>query len=311
MSNNDYLWDRSGDPDPEIEKLENLLAPLAYRPGRQFRERRYWPAVAGIAATVVLTAGAVWMATRPQGPAWQIVSLEGTPQHQRMSRGGTVQTDSASRLRLELSTFGQVEVEPNTRLKLLVTKHDEQRMDLVQGKIHALIWAPPHQFYVATPSSVTVDLGCSYSLEVDKTGNGTVRVDFGWVAFDDHGKESFIPAHAMCVTRPGKGPGIPYYEDAPPALRQAVGTFDTTADLSTVPIILANARQKDAVTVWHLLRRVPVAARGTVYDKFVQLVQVPANVTRDQAVAGDQRAVDALWDALGLGDIQFWRQWKR
>jgi hypothetical protein len=316
MSNNDYLWDRSGDPDPEIERLENLLAPLAYRPGRQFRQRRYWPVAAGIAATVVLTAGAVWMATRPQGPSWNVVALEGAPQRhstkqQNMSRGGTVETGAASRLRLELAGFGQVDVEPNTRLKLLVTKHDEQRMDLAQGKIHALIWAPPHQFYVNTPSAVTVDLGCSYTLKVDNTGNGTVRVDYGWVAFDDHGKESFIPAQAVCITRPGKGPGIPYYEDAPLALREAVDRFDTTADLSTMPAILGEARPRDAMTVWHLLRRVPAEDRGPVYDRLVHLMQVPENVTRDQVVAGDRKAIDALWDALGLGDIQFWRQWKR
>ena len=115
----------------------------------------------------------------------------------------------------------------------------------------------------------------------------------------------------MCITRPGKGPGVPYYEDAPPTLRQAVGTFDTTADLSTLPIILGDARARDAVTVWHLLRRVPVQDRSTVYDRLAQLIEVPGNITRDQVVAGDQGAVDALWNALGLGDIQWWRQWKR
>jgi hypothetical protein len=29
---NDYLWDRSGEPDPELEQLENLLRPLRYAP---------------------------------------------------------------------------------------------------------------------------------------------------------------------------------------------------------------------------------------------------------------------------------------
>lgn len=311
MSINDYLWDRSGDPDPDIERLENLLSPLAYRPGRKFRQHRYRPVAAGVAATVLLTAGAVWIATRPQGPSWRVVALEGSPKQQKMPRGGTVETGAASRLRLQLDDFGQVDVGPNTRLKLLVTKQDEQRMELAQGKIHALIWAPPHQFYVNTPSAVTVDLGCSYTLEVDKTGNGTVRVDYGWVAFDDHGKESFIPAQAMCITRPGKGPGIPYYEDAGLALREAVNSFDTHADLSTLPVILNDARHRDAMTVWHLLRRVPMQDRGAVYDRLARLMQVPENVTREQVVAGNQQAIDALWDSLGLGDIQFWRQWKR
>ena len=28
----DYLWDRSGDPDEEVQKLEQALSPLRYQP---------------------------------------------------------------------------------------------------------------------------------------------------------------------------------------------------------------------------------------------------------------------------------------
>lgn len=308
----DYLWDRSGPPDPEVERLEDLLAPLRYRPERRFRAPlRKLPVAAGIAAAVSLLAGAVWFAYRPHGPSWQVVAVEGLARQQRVSRGGTVETGAASRLRLELDTFGHVDVEPNTKLKLLVTKQDEQRMDMPYGKIHAQIWAPPHQFYVHTPSAVTVDLGCEYTLQVDKAGDSTVKVDFGWVAFEDQGKESFIPAHAVCVTRPGKGPGIPYYEDAGAGLRSAVERFDSTGDATAAGAILADARPRDAITVWHLLRRVPAQERGAVYDRLAELIRVPAGVSRARVLAGDRQATDALWDALGLGDVEWWRQWKR
>jgi len=29
--NEDYLWDKSGEPDPEVQRLENLLAPLGHK----------------------------------------------------------------------------------------------------------------------------------------------------------------------------------------------------------------------------------------------------------------------------------------
>ena len=314
--NDDYLWDKSGDPDPEIQRFEALLAPLAYRPGRQFRQpRRRWPIMIAIAATVTIVAGAawIWMTRRqPAGPSWQVMAMDGSQRLQKFSRGGTVETDSTSRLRLDLDTFGRVELEPNTRMKLLVTKDDEQRMSLAHGKIHALIWAPPGQFYVNTPSSVTIDLGCSYTLEVDQiTGNGALKVDFGWVAFEDHGRESFIPAHAECVTRRGRGPGIPYYEDASPALRLAVDRFDTTDDPQSVPPILAASRERDALTVWHLLKRVPARNRAEVFDRLARLVEVPEKVKRDRVLAGDPTAYDDLWDSLGLGDTKWWRMWKR
>ena len=314
MKPDDYLWDRTGQPDPEIEHLERLLAPLAYQPRRYARGpiRRRLLLTAAIAAALVVAMTTIWSARRrPHGPSWQVIALQGTRKQQRISRGGTIETDATSRLRLELDTFGHVVVEPGSRVRLLVTKPDEQRMSLIQGKIHAEIWAPPHQFYVNTPSAVTVDLGCSYSLEVDKAGVSTVHVDFGWVAFEDKGRESFIPADAACVTRPGKGPGIPFYEDAPEELRAAIREFDSTGRSDAIPKILQAARAKDALTVWHLLRRVPSQDRGVVYDRLAQLIQIPSTVTRHQALAANPAAIDRLWDALGLGDTAWWRMWKR
>src|SRR2546425_1786152 len=60
---NDYLWDRSGEPDEEIQKLEEILAPLGYQPKpleipasiRPAHRRRFFPALA-IAATITLMA---------------------------------------------------------------------------------------------------------------------------------------------------------------------------------------------------------------------------------------------------------------
>ena len=67
--NEDYLWDKSGEPDPEIQQLEEILKPLRYEPQSLVipanlaiqRRRRYFPALA-IAATVLLAlvAAGVW-----------------------------------------------------------------------------------------------------------------------------------------------------------------------------------------------------------------------------------------------------------
>jgi hypothetical protein len=80
--------------------------------------------------------------------------------------------------------------------------------------MQAFIWAPPRQFYVDTPSAVAVDLGCAYTLEVGDDGQGLLSVVGGWVAFEWQGRETFVPAMAMCVTRPRLGPGTPYFSDA-------------------------------------------------------------------------------------------------
>jgi hypothetical protein len=59
----DYLWDRSGEPDPEIEELERLLGTLRYQPRpldipaglAPGRKRTSFPHFLAIAATILMT----------------------------------------------------------------------------------------------------------------------------------------------------------------------------------------------------------------------------------------------------------------
>lgn len=74
--NDDYLWDKSGEPDPEIQKLEEMLGTLRYQPqALKLPRRRNYLALLAVAATVVmaLLAGAVW--TQIQRPEPTIPSI--------------------------------------------------------------------------------------------------------------------------------------------------------------------------------------------------------------------------------------------
>jgi hypothetical protein len=140
--------------------------------------------------------------------------------------GGSLETDGASRARVRVGLIGFVDVEPNSRLRLLAAELADHRLALERGRIRARIWAPPKLFYVQTPSALAVDLGCIYTLEVDDSGAGALRVQRGWVAFEQEGRESFVPEGAMCVTRPGVGPGTPVYESATAELQNALQKID-------------------------------------------------------------------------------------
>ncbi|HEV2884831.1 MAG TPA: hypothetical protein VGW36_08235 [Pyrinomonadaceae bacterium] len=73
--NDDYLWDRSGEPDPEVQRLEEVLSTLRYQPRpleipstlQVGRRRQFFPLLA-IAATVafaVIGLG-VWLGLRQE-----------------------------------------------------------------------------------------------------------------------------------------------------------------------------------------------------------------------------------------------------
>ncbi len=341
----DYLWDRSGEPDPEIQNLEALLGKFRQeRPAPVFPEivperrwtsfpqrMRLFPALATAAAalTAILVATFLIYGRKPVPTVvagWDVSRMEGSPrigrksisgiEGSRLGVGQILETDSQSRAHLQANDTGQIEVEPSSRLRLLIMAAGLKRIALDHGTIHAYIWAPAGQFVVDTPSAMTVDLGCSYTLQVDDSGAGLVRTSLGWVGFKLNGHESFIPAGAACATKPKIGPGTPYFEDANTAFRSALARFDfedkgpqqRSADLT---IVLRESRKQDALTLWHLLARVDESQRGLVYDRLTGLAPAPASVNREGVLRLDQPMLDLWWNALGFDDISVWRQWER
>ena len=234
--NDDYLWDGSGEPDPEIQKLEKTLAKFRHEgQAPEFPEiaatqqprlwQRFVPwrwsfglAAAAAAATILFIAafGILEWSQKPNttsGSGWDVERLAGTPRVEsnafgknvgvsKLGVGQTLVTDGRSKANISIADIGTVNVEPNTRLRLIAGGNGHNRLALDRGTIHAYIWALPGVFTVDTPSATAVDLGCSYTLQVDDSGAGLLRTRLGWVGFKLDGHEAFIPAGAVCATRP-------------------------------------------------------------------------------------------------------------
>ncbi len=343
----DYLWDGSGEPDPEVQKLEKTLGRYRHnQPAPQFDQIAETPKVKrpwnffdlsweyqlGAVAASLLLAVTVFLfmrqrSTRNLGPSWEVARLEGAPRvgwHSlgeksgpgKLRIGQTLVTDSSSRASITLDETGRVEVDPGSRLRLVTNGPGRKRLSLERGTIHAVIWAPPGEFVVDTPSAVAVDLGCVYTLHVDDSGSGLLRTTMGWVGFKLNGHESFIPAGAICRTRPKIGPGTPYMEDASASFRDALSRFDfeshTPAERNALlGILLVDARKNDALTLWHLLSRVSDADRPGLYDRLASLAPPPEGVTREGILRLDRQMLDAWWSSFGFGDVHLWRTYER
>ena len=338
----DYLWDGSGPPDPEIQQLEGLLAQYGHD-GRPLtvpeelplaKRRRQQLAIRFAAAAVILVAvGSLAYLTYKSSRVseaqvvWECVAVSGNPQigsrtivkestGAKFRVGQTLVTDAGSRASIWQEDLGEIQVEPNSRVRLVQSGVDRKRIQLERGTIHAAIWAPPTEFVVDTPSATAVDLGCAYTLQVNADGSGTLRTTLGWVGFHLNGRDSFIPAGAMCLTRLGVGPDTPYFEDASAQFREALQAFDASEPGSDkreeqLTIVLGQARAKDALTLWHLLSRTSGAEREHVYDRLAVLVPPPHGVTRDGVLSLNRQMLDGYWDELGLGRISVWRMWEQ
>jgi hypothetical protein len=316
--NDDYLWDRSGPPDPEIERLERTLAPLRYRHRADLFEARHlpagrWWAIAAAAMVVAAAVGLEMRAPVASATSWQVDSVRGQASlgsrqaavAMSLRAGQTVRTGADTEIGFRAEQYGTMSIGPDSELRATT----DRRLELQRGLLHAYIWAPPRQFVVDTPSARAVDLGCEYTIEVDTAGDGLLRVSLGWVAFQNGGQEAFIPEGAACVTRKRQGPGIPFYEDASEALRRSLAAFEQGHDAALGDILTA-ARPRDGITLWHLLTRVAERDRGRVFDRFAELVTLPKEVRRDAVVRRDAQAIDLCWNALNLENTDWWRGWE-
>jgi ferric-dicitrate binding protein FerR (iron transport regulator) len=318
----DYLWDRSGDPDLEVVRLERALGRLRheegdFRPHERARPRRArWLAAAAVPIAAAAAIVLMWRAQDGQrepenvsvgarSPGLSVVPLTGSPTVEQAALAAGSQfrpgqwlvTDATSRARIELGDIGEVRVGPDSRVRLVGSGPEQQRLELRRGSLHALVTAPPRLFLVDLPSATAVDLGCEYELTVDPSGAGVLAVRTGEVSLEGHGRASLVPAGSVCETRPGRGPGTPYREDAPGALVGALRRFDFEGgDAAALDTVLAAARARDTITLWHLAERAGAGDRGRVLARLAALAPPPPGVDIDDPASLDHAALEA-WRA--------------
>lgn len=300
-----------------LENLPLVAAPeqlwesieLAFQSHREHKPRQLARRRLAVAAALALALIGVvyWGLSHMAEVRWEVVRLAGMPvvglkpveAIARIRAGEWIETDAGSRATVKIGQIGSVEVEPNTRVRVLVARPAEHRLALARGEIRAKISAPPRLFFVDTAAGTAVDLGCEYALEVDPDGVGQLQVTKGWVLFQWKGLESLVPAGASCRTRPLAGPGIPYFDDAPESVKQALErfAFEKGGD-NDLGVILADARVRDTLSLWHLLSRVDADDRGQVYDRMAALTRVPVGVTREQALQLDSQTLQRWREEL-------------
>ena len=321
-------------PDDLWNKLEARLdnQPVSGKVSDDQRPRftawLFRPLPVAIAAVLFVAVGitALWIYRQESRPSWEVARLLGSPtignsrigQTGQLGVGEWLETDNASRAKISVASIGQVEIDPNTRVRLLETRLTEHRLELARGRMSAHIWAPPRLFFVDTPSAVAADLGCAYTLEVDDAGASLLRVTSGWVALQLRDRESVVPAGAACATRPGIGPGTPYFEDASQTFRTALTKLDFESDISSgsdispLKQVLTESRVRDTLTLWHLLYRVNESDRVLVYERLAALAPPPNGVTREGVLSLDETML-RLWkgelDSIWTGDSSLRKGW--
>ena len=300
---------------PQIQAQLPERQPSAHHPSksRKWRAPALLAAVGSMAALLVLF---VLSRSQPPGSEWRVRPVSGAPLVDAailddvapIAREQWLTTDARSSAKLDVGAIGELHIEPNSRLHILETKTTEHRVELTEGTLHALIWAPPRLFFVETPSATAIDLGCAYTLSVDEEGASILEVTAGYVEMNLGNRIAVIPAGYRNKSLPGVGPGTPYSTDASAAFQKALDIIDfqqpTHAEITT---LLKESQAHDALTLWLLLFKFRDFDKEEVCDRLAELVPFPEHVTRDGVLKGDRDMMRRWGERFGGEVMQFQR----
>lgn len=321
-----YLFDRSGTPHADIERLERVLGPLGARaddprpaahpsPADDIpRAAARSPLLGRLAAAAACAAAALVVAffvqelRAPQAvephlgdsqapPAAGFAVTDPAAGGGRVAVGAWVEPSGVAR-ELLIGDVGRVVLAAGSRLQVREVGDESTRLYLQRGSLEATVSADarPRFFQVDTDAARCVDLGCRYTLAVTDDGAATVHVTTGQVAFETADREVFIPAGALCAARRDSGPGTPRFADAPADLIAALDAFDAAprepADrrrAAAASALDAVRGGRDTLAAWHLLQDAdPEIARAA--DARLRSVAGACGVPSDGTPADARRA---------------------
>ena len=312
------LWEGISEPNENetgFSLPEILYSPLNRGISRQdkykFRNKLFrtkWIAVgAPLSAVLITVLISVLYFSKAQPAFWEVEALKGSPtagsttfsKSGVLALGEWLTTDSHSKARLIAGMAGEIDVDPGSRLQLLETKDTGCRIFLQSGKIDARIRAPAKHFLIITPSATAIDLGCSYTIEVDKKGSSILNVTDGKLIIKSGGSEEIITAGTICETRKNKSPGTPYSADASAEFKEALSNFDfggrTEEELETV---LEKSTEKEAVSLWYLLKNSKPERVRLIYDRLFELVPPPLSVTYEGLLKKNEKMLKDWWEEM-------------
>ncbi len=332
----DYLCDPRAKPHPEIQALERLLQPLsanalrlAHRPLALPRQstralrRRYFQVAVAVAATLACVYVAhLYRLSWPDASPWpaSIVQADGSIRSTVLRVGEQLVTGPIETASLEAARIGKVRLAPSSEVRLIQTRGGRHRIELVNGRLHAKIWAPPSHFGVEHGELRFIDLGCEFELNVERSGSGTLAVTSGWVIYGREDKQILVPEY-YSLAFDGESAQVPVRLDSSSEFRNRVDALDAQLTLNAADrprvsdlaqAIAARARDEDYFTLLNLLVKHPSLAAGPLYPRLAKALGIERidESHRARWASGDASSREEWWQRLPKQPKSWWLNWR-
>ncbi|NWF88716.1 MAG: FecR domain-containing protein [Ignavibacteriaceae bacterium] len=246
---------------------------------------------------------------------WPIEKVSGRPviETKVLTGDGAIEsgerlfTDFSSRARLKLENIGEIDIEPQSEIRIIESGKAEHKLILSRGRILARSWSIPKLFSIKTPSANIKDLGCAYSITVDEKSSTFLNVTSGWVLMENKNCKSLLPKGTSCYSGVS-GMGTPFSESASLTFKDALYNLDfNNGSSSDLDIVLSEARKDDLITLFHLLKRSEKQSREKIFNRIAELFTIPQRITPEGIIQGNNEMMARLWVELGLGSISIYQ----
>ncbi|MEO8446683.1 MAG: FecR family protein [bacterium] len=224
------------------------------------------------------------------GTYWKVSNIQGNSligdvamnNYDSIKEGQFIRTNGTSRAELIIANMGKIIIEPNSKIIFIKGQDGNNRILVEYGTIEADMRSNPKTFFVEMPSAVASDLGGSYTLTIDSTGDGLVYVRSGKVEVQSQNSEAIIPAGNLVMTRKDVGVGTPFNENSSSKFKNALYNFDFgKCSGSCVSTLLNTAKLSDAVTLVNLIPKMDSEYQDEFYAKVSNFVAPPERIHKD------------------------------
>lgn len=269
------------------------------------------PVVSIILAVLI----AVMYFSRTTTAFWQVETLRGNPiagdqtvdEREVLPNGKWLKTDAASEAELKSAIIGDINVAPESQVKLVAVNKKEYRLYLKSGKISAKTWSPPDFFKIEIPAGEVIDLGCAFTLEAGNNKSSVLVVSSGWVVLKTGEEKFIVPAGMVCATDENGSAGIPFYSNTSSEFKDALLMYDQGNDGNDViQNILSRAKKSDDISLWYLLKEAKPDNKKMIYDRLAEFVQPPENVNYKGIMNNDEDMLLSWWEKLDCGSRTLW-----
>jgi hypothetical protein len=218
----------------------------------------------------------------------------------KLGEGEIVETNSITRLLIQVPDIGSIYLEPETKVERL----QGNKIKLVKGEISTNKEGANDFLSIEIPGAEIKDflLGGKSKITI-LNKKSFLEVSDGWVSVRHDDLETLVLTKHYCEVREETGPGLPYHLQSSREFITAVHdySFEKPGNEESLIQILTKANVSNSVTLWNLLERVNLKQRDMVVYTIIGLLgELPKGVTDEGLKTLDKMMMQILIEEIEL-----------